>query len=438
MSDLESKADAERSAPCTGGDTVKRFNYIVQLARDLEDYLESDDGLKASKQTNKSAISRIKKEAKKGRADAKLVQPVGNALADLTSVVDQFTGLSQRVDTSVDKLSKQADATPASYAAAVAPSTSTATFPVNPNPIIVRPVKGTSVAPKNTYTVEISPSTASGDAETCETTRSKLLGGFNPSDFGFVPVRIRRRPKTKGISVEATTPELHKLVGNSKIRDLGLTATVANKKLPLLSLFGVPAGISAEDLVSNIISQNHLPNWDDSKSSIKAAYKFGPRNLSHECWALEVTPDVRTDRLSQKKIDIGWNRVRVQDRLRPTVCFRCCKYGHTASRSRSSTTICGYCAAPGHKRKECPNKGVPSKRQCGACVIIASFGRGSANISATNTNSQTPSVSASGSSVTLGQLPQLVQRHDHEMAGDKCSEHKRKIRDIIDDTDYEV
>lgn len=84
-------------------------------------------------------------------------------------------------------------------------------------------------------------------------------------------------------------------------------------------------------------------------------------------YILETSGTLRSYLIEKEKINIGFNRVRVEDAIPLTQCFHCLKFGHTALKclSKDKSATCLHCAKD-HEWKECPNKN--SEEKCSNCI----------------------------------------------------------------------
>lgn len=254
-----------------------------------------------------------------------------------------------------------------------------------------------SVTPNKIHKVEIKPITPE-DFESAESVKSSVMRGVDPAKIGFVPSKIYTT-NNKTVIIESHSSSVGKLLECPEWAALKLNAQAIQKRKPRLSLFNVPTDMSAEELASRIHSQNNLKSGQIS--DINPIYKFGPRGKKVVHWAVEVTRKLREEILSIGYLGVGWSTCRAEDRVRITTCFKCYKFGHTSTKCRAESFTCGFCAAA-HETKECPNKNDQSKLKCASCAYLKQ------------------------SSLDLGHLP----------GSDKCSSHTKRVKALIEDTDY--
>ncbi|MEL7079522.1 MAG: hypothetical protein AAGM46_26880 [Cyanobacteria bacterium J06582_2] len=70
-------------------------------------------------------------------------------------------------------------------------------------------------------------------------------------------------------------------------------------------------------------------------------------------YVIQCEPNVRAKMKSKgDKVSLYWEIRDVVDYLRPTICYKCQGYRHTAKSCRHSQEVCKKCAGP-HKSKEC-------------------------------------------------------------------------------------
>lgn len=133
---------------------------------------------------------------------------------------------------------------------------------------------------------------------------------------------------------------------------------------PRLQVHGLYSSLAPGEIVSLIESQNpelNIPS-DDPASSIKPIFKRGPRDRPTVNWVVEVTPELYR-RLESGHLYLAFSKCRVTKYEEVTQCYRCLKYGHSASRCSVDKEICANCATPGHKSSEC-NINLPKCVNC--------------------------------------------------------------------------
>ncbi|CAH0547303.1 unnamed protein product [Brassicogethes aeneus] len=181
-----------------------------------------------------------------------------NSLQGLKFTVKKITKLSAKL-TSEPPIPA---ATPAASYANVASSISR-----------VKIVGKKSASTKAIHKVEISPVNPEEFASS-EAVKDSILAKINPATIGFAPSKVYYA-RNKGVVIESHDSNVNKLLDFPEWASLKLKASSPKKRLPRLSIFGVPSFLTKENLAKAIIDQNNVDT--SNAEDINPVHKFGPR-----------------------------------------------------------------------------------------------------------------------------------------------------------------
>ncbi|CAH0556508.1 unnamed protein product [Brassicogethes aeneus] len=142
---------------------------------------------------------------------------------------------------------------------------------------------------KAIHKVEISPVNPEEFASS-EAVKDSILAKINPVTIGFAPSKVYYA-RNKGVVIESHDSNVNKLLDFPEWASLKLKASSPKKRLPRLSIFGVPSFLTKENLAKAIIDQNNVETFNTE--DINPVHKFGPRGQKLVHWAVEVTPALR-------------------------------------------------------------------------------------------------------------------------------------------------
>lgn len=158
--------------------------------------------------------------------------------------------------------------------------------------------------------------TASSDVSSkfssSQITREAVIKSVNPSE---VDVKVDLVPKAKnnGIRIDAKEADLDKLRSLPPLQKLGVKVSAASKLNPPLIMHGVPAALSSQEVLSDIIKLNP-PEMDNP--DVTVVYMSHENRNTRAC-VMEVTAEIRSILTSRQKC-IG-----VSPRVVSTIMSKC-------------------------------------------------------------------------------------------------------------------
>ncbi|GBN91926.1 hypothetical protein AVEN_235976-1 [Araneus ventricosus] len=201
------------------------------------------------------------------------------------------------------------------------------------------------------------------DGETSsEEVKSQLYSSIAPSKFN-VNVKNVKKLQNGGVAVECSTEDqLQKImteINSNKELQEKLEAKRPALKLPKVIIYDVEANFPKENLLQTISQQNEV---DIKQMKLLFQIKSKTKDKCH--WVLETEPEALRKLLKARKVALEWTRLTVREFLRPTKCYKCCRYGHISINCKEEET-CPRCGNTGHKRADCDKE-----EKCVNCIDL--------------------------------------------------------------------
>lgn len=186
-------------------------------------------------------------------------------------------------------------------------------------------------------------------------------------DSDFAPAKVQpvsnNKVRVEFDNVQQRDATLHKLTSVKKLK-----AQQARKLRPLVILKGIVKDVNPDEVLSLIKSQNpSICSAAHSEDDLKKRFVRNNKKDSLFNIVLEVSPSVRVQMLSQGRINVDHQRVRVEDFSAFIQCFKCLQFGHTQAKCESTAPVCSHCASKDHSFKDCPDKKDDKKVKCANC-----------------------------------------------------------------------
>lgn len=132
-------------------------------------------------------------------------------------------------------------------------------------------------------------------------------------------------------------------------------AGTPKRREPHFIMFNVQEDLDNEEIVRSMREQNNCFEEINIKS------KFKGRSGNNIVFS--INPKSYNEVIKIKKVKIGWARVDMKEHLRPTICYKCGKYGHIGKVCRSDS-ICLKCGERNGRDHECRTI------KCNNCIIF--------------------------------------------------------------------
>lgn len=118
---------------------------------------------------------------------------------------------------------------------------------------------------------------------------------------------------------------------------------------PRLIVHGVPAALSSEEVLSDIIKLN-LPELENP--DVKVIYMSRENRDSRAC-VIEVTAEIRTILKRRQRLYLRFSSCRFDDHVKVLQCYKCLAFGHL-SKDCKNPIHCAHCSGD-HEAKACKN-----------------------------------------------------------------------------------
>lgn len=192
------------------------------------------------------------------------------------------------------------------------------------------------------------------------------------SDTDFAPARVQTVSNNK-VRVEFDNVQQRDAALEKLASVPSLSSEASRRRRPLVILKGIEMeATSASDFTGGI---NVIKRQNPAVASailrpddIKFRFRRHNRNDALCNVVLEVSPDVRLRMLEAGRVNIGHQRVRVQDFSPFVQCFRCLQFGHVQAKCSADSSRCSHCAGRNHNVRDCVHLKDASKLRCYNCV----------------------------------------------------------------------
>lgn len=330
-------------------------NDIAKLLLSSKESLERRGHIEAAFRTCKEAfveVSTMLMGSLEGNAvaDGGIVEEVRKAVNDIME--NRVREFRKDSDGSVAEAYERRRVGPVSYAAAV--GCSDTKVHVSGGPVVEVP-KTTSFltlpkegSEKNRYT-------------SSQMTRDTVFKVLKPFDCALKINKIMMA-RNNGIRIEAVSSDMAVIKAHKELQRAGLKVMESTKYDPRIIIYGIPIGMSAEQIREEIISQNLE---GDKNVDLKVIYIFPAKSDRHSTsCVVEISPQIRKVLMENGRIYLGYSACRFADHVRILQCYKCLGFGHVAGGCKAEP-VCGHCAER-HEMRECKSRELPPR--CGNCL----------------------------------------------------------------------
>lgn len=192
------------------------------------------------------------------------------------------------------------------------------------------------------------------------------------SDTDFAPARVQTVSNNK-VRVEFDNVQQRDAALEKLQHVPSLASEASRRRRPLVILKGIEKeATSADDFTGgiNVIKRQNpeVASVAMRPDDIKFRFRRHNRKDTLVNVVLEVSPDVRLRMLEGGRVNIGHQRVRVQDFSPFVQCFRCLDFGHVQTKCTAKVCRCSHCAGTNHNVRDCVHQEDASKKKCFNCV----------------------------------------------------------------------
>lgn len=244
-------------------------------------------------------------------------------------------------------------------------------------------VNGKKVQPSKSVKIIIEPVDGNKNVATSDDTKREVMTIVKPRETGLKVDRIIRT-RNRGIIIETDSKNYKAITENGSLRRIGLTTKKQDKMRPRVAVYGLPRGLTKEDVKDALFKQNLQNAGLESEitpDELEPVFQFGNRDQPTVHWVIEVTSRVRKTLVNWSKVYIDFQRYTITDYVKIKRCFKCQGFGHIGKDCQRKET-CSRCAGE-HEFKRCT---VTDKNdfKCANCTF-AKLGENQAKHEATDT-----------------------------------------------------
>lgn len=223
---------------------------------------------------------------------------------------------------------------------------------------------------KNKYSILITPK----NKDTSTELQKKIQRHFKTSQLGICIEGIKKISQNR-IVIDCIKKEDAKKLQTLISNDLNdIDCKELTKKKPTMIFKGIFNDYIKEDFTDDILDKNEdikIVTQKTEKNSIfniKAIIKNKYSDTAN--YIVEVDSTTRKILLNKEKINIGYQRVTVDDAIPVVQCYFCLRYGHTSrncnQKEKNNLPSCSHCGSA-HLYKDCPAR--TNQSRCANCTF---------------------------------------------------------------------
>ncbi|XP_052758288.1 uncharacterized protein LOC128202344 [Galleria mellonella] len=224
---------------------------------------------------------------------------------------------------------------------------------------------------------------------TLNTIRKKLL--FR--NIGYTPYRVATITQGRvRLEFDNTQQQKDTLERLKSIPEL--QAESVKKSLPLIILKGIHKDLPSTELIDTLLDQNpSVKEAATSETDAQLSFLKNNRNPVLYNAVLRVTSAIWRAIMTLERVNLDFQRVRVDNFSPFRQCFNCLKFGHTRAKCDAKDVCCSHCAGA-HAINVCPVRNDNSKICCVNCNAYNQNTRAKVSTSHSATSSSCPRILA--------------------------------------------
>lgn len=123
---------------------------------------------------------------------------------------------------------------------------------------------------------------------------------------------------------------------------------------PTFMITGIEEGLTKEQVLEELITMNPEV-FRETGDETTVVGKRKCRNPEKENWIVQTSPENFKKIMKKGAVKFELLMRRVEECIRPAICYKCCKFGHVSKYCEAETPICYKCAGE-HEGTRCENE----------------------------------------------------------------------------------
>lgn len=197
---------------------------------------------------------------------------------------------------------------------------------------------------------------------TAEEVKAKVLRDI-PSTMPHMVIEGVRRHKGVGVIMETHSQAMHEqLLASAAFASSGLVVADAPKPGRLVLIPKVPASVTSEDLLTELIARNCDPEVQVEATELSVRSRGAGENGNV---ILNVGDSLMKQWKGRTNLKIGFQVFSMRVLSGVELCFKCTGHGHVAAQCKSAEALCRRCGEAGHMVAMCQNP-----ESCRNCKLL--------------------------------------------------------------------
>lgn len=208
----------------------------------------------------------------------------------------------------------------------------------------------TPKVPETLYSLTV---TSKDQNATSQDTINQLKKNVRPEKIGARVSNVKPASKGRVIIVVNDKLSAEKLE-NAINKNKDLECKHNKKQNPYMRVLNVPPDVTDEDLLNAF--------GETEPGSVRIAFQNRSKGSDRRHVTVQTVPKLWLQYVSEKRINVAWQRLTIVPTLPIQRCFRCQEFGHSSNKCIETRSICSWCTRF-HDIKDCQ-----SNNESGRCI----------------------------------------------------------------------